>query len=106
MQNGTIAGYQVFQIFIPLILEKIYVNKKMIYIKNTLIGIIMSNLYKLKQNKSFNDVDNVILTTNFMKMVQEFQKVKQKYPLSIHYMTKKIHTKKERLERVKNFLSR
>ncbi len=28
MQNGAIAGYQVFQIFIPLILEKIYVNKK------------------------------------------------------------------------------
>ena len=66
----------------------------------------MSYLYKLKQNKSFDDIDNVNLTTNFIKLVKEFQNLRQKYPLSLYYMTNKVFTKKERIKRIENFFLR
>lgn len=66
----------------------------------------MSYLYKLKQNKSFDDIDNVTITTNFIKLTKEFQKLRHKYPLSLYYMTNKIFTKKERIKRLENFFLR
>lgn len=66
----------------------------------------MSILYKLKQNKSFNDVENVVQCVNFQKLIIEFQQLQKKYPLSIHYMSGKTFTKKERLERISKFLKK
>ena len=64
----------------------------------------MSIFYKLKQNKSFNDIENVVQSVNFQKLITEFQQLQKKYPLSIHYMSGRIFTKKERLERISKFL--
>ena len=66
------------------------------------------DIYKLKQNKSFDDIQRLKKTSFFEKnpnFLETFRKLKMKYPLSYIYMyTPNFLTKQERLKSITTFL--
>lgn len=62
------------------------------------------NLNKLKQNKSFDDIQNFDNSTNINILFEEFLELKKKYPLTYIYLFQKKITKKQRIDNINKFL--
>tara|TARA_X000000950_G_scaffold8965_1_gene9877 strand:- start:496 stop:717 length:222 start_codon:yes stop_codon:yes gene_type:complete len=62
------------------------------------------NLNKLKQNKSFDDIQNFDDSTNINILFEEFLELKKKYPLTYIYLFQKKITKKQRIDNINKFL--
>ena len=62
------------------------------------------NLNKLKQNKSFDDIQNFDNSTNINILFEEFLELKKKYPLTYIYLFQKKITKQQRIDNINKFL--
>ena len=64
-------------------------------------------IYKLKQNKSFNDFTyDLSLSKQFVLLLEELKAFQRKYPLSVHYIASPPATgysKQTRVKRINNY---
>ena len=63
-------------------------------------------IYKLKQNKSFNDFTyDVSLSKQFVLLLEELKAFQRKYPLSVHYIASPAtgYSKQTRVKRINNY---
>ena len=67
----------------------------------------MLNLHKLKQNKSFDNLHETVLSSSFIKLLQQLKYYQARYPLSSYYLAYPYglrYTKETRKKRIQTFL--
>lgn len=68
----------------------------------------MLNLHKLKQNKSFDNLQETVLSPGFIQLLQQLKYYHIRYPLSSYYLAYPYglrYTKETRRKRIQNFLN-
>lgn len=68
----------------------------------------MLNLHKLKQNKSFDNLQETVLSISFIKLLQQLKHYQRRYPLSSYYLAYPYglrYTKETRKKRIEAFFS-
>ena len=68
----------------------------------------MLNLHKLKQNKSFDNLQETVLSPGFIQLLQQLKYYHIRYPLSSYYLAYPYglrYTKETRRKRIQTFLN-
>ena len=67
----------------------------------------MLNLHKLKQNKSFDNLQETVLSTSFIQLLKQLKYYHSRYPLTSYYLAYPYglrYTKETRKKRIQTFL--